>query len=191
MPPVKPAPAAVSSPLWRRRIRALRRLLVATVALGALTSSRVAAAAVSIVMDPSPPFSGSLVVGDFTEPAPGVNETYKFSGEARNDAPAAMRLFVVARANGVDVSGSQQTFTLAGNATTSLNYTFTDPGPSPATVGLDLEAPDGTVSFVAGSFDAGPVALVPATGTAAIAALMTILMLLGLRLCVRRPLWDR
>ncbi len=191
MAPVILTPASVSSPLWRRRFRALRRLLVATVALGALTSSRVAAAAVSIVMDPSPPFSGSLVVGDFTEPAPGVNETYKFSGEARNDAPAAMRLFVVARANGADVSGSQQTFTLAANATTSLNYAFTDPGPSPATVGLDFEAPDGTVSFVAGSFDAATVVSAPAIGTGALVALMALLMLLGLRRSVRGPPWHR
>jgi hypothetical protein len=168
-------------------LRLLRWFAVAGVAFAALLpSARVASANVSIVMDPSPPFSGVLVAGDFSEPTHGANEQFQFNGEARNDTAAAMRLLVRARANGAGIAVSQQVFQLAPNAVTSFSYSYTRPGPSPATVGLEFEAPDGTVSFVAGVFNAGPLAAVPALGSLGIAALAGVLALLGFSFASRR-----
>jgi hypothetical protein len=171
----------------------VRRCLMAALVAGTLASSRIAAAEVSIVMDPSPPFSGTLMIGDFSESAPGDNETFKFNGEARNTTANAMRLIVSARENGAIADGSQQTFTLAANATTSISYVFRDLGPSPSTVGLDFDAPDGTVSFVAGTFDAAPApppAPAPAMGSRGLAGLATLLLFSGviaMRARARRP----
>jgi hypothetical protein len=157
----------------------LRWPMGAALVAAALASSRIALADVSVVMDPSPPFSGTLVAGDFAESTRGIDETYTFNGEASNATANAMRLVVTARANGAVVSGSDQTLSLAPNATTSFNYTFADPGASPSTVGLDFDAPDGTVSFVAGTFHAQPVAAAPATGSRSLAVLATLLLLCG------------
>jgi hypothetical protein len=159
-----------------------------TVAAGTLAASRIAAADVSIVMDPSPPFSGTLVLGDVSEATRGVNERYTFNGQASNTTATTLRLVVSARANGALVSGSQQTFNLAANATTPITYAFTDPGPSPSTVGLDFDAPDGTVSFVAGTFGAAPVAAAaPAMGARSLAVVATLLLFCGFAAMRARP----
>jgi len=158
----------------------IRVAVLALVAAVVLSFAGIAQADVSLVMDPSPPFTGTIIAGDFAESSSGV-ESYDFSGEASNPAGSVLRLLVRARANGAVVSGSEQTFILAADATTSFHYAFTRTGGPITSVGLEFESPDGTVNFVAGviAIKAGSLA-VPASGTWGRWMLSALLLLVGL-----------
>jgi MYXO-CTERM domain-containing protein len=143
----------------------------------------IAGADVTIVADPSPPFSSTLVLGNFAETNTTGNERYQFTGQASNTATTSLRLLVRARGNGAAISASQETLTLAPGAVTPFNYDFTWVGHSPSSVGIEFEGPDGTIQFIAGTFHASAVTAPPAPATTpwALGALAAGLLLMGAR----------
>src|SRR5262249_38059438 len=106
---------------------------------------------------------------------------------ARNDSSGAIQLSLTARANGVDIPGSQQTFTIPAHSTTSFDYDYTYANhPSPAQVGLTF-ASTAPLDFVAGVFtwthDAAPVPAVPWPA----AAVLALGLLVGAWAAARSP----
>lgn len=165
----------------RSRRPTLRHLATTSVTFALLFMVGRAGADVTVVLDPSPPITGTLVVGDLAETTIGVNERYRFSGGSRNDGNASRRLLIRARADGLAIPGSQQSFLLAPGSA-SYTYDFTYAGhPSPATVGLEFEAPDGVIAFIAGVFQAAPAAPVPITTPVTLGLLAAVLLLLAAR----------
>ena len=165
----------------------LRHFATTSVTFALLFTAGLAAADVTVVLDPSPPITGTLVVGDLAEATIGVNERYRFSGQGRNDGSASRRLLIRARADGLAIPGSQQSFLLAPGST-SYAYDFTYANhPSPATVGLEFEAPDGTIAFIAGLFQAAPAAPIPATTPVTLGVLAVILLLSATRRLGKGP----
>jgi len=163
----------------------MRRFGACAFALAVLLSTRPASAG-TIVFDPAP--LNETRSSDLPEDGgAGLDERYQFSGSARNDASGAIQLTLTARANGVDIPGSQQTFTIQALSTTSFNYDYTYANHlSPAQVGLTF-ASTAPLNFVAGVFswthDAAPVPAVPWPAAAA--------LVLGLLLCTRQQLARR
>ena len=153
--------------------------MISGLVVGLVLVANWAAADVSLVMDPSPPISSTLVFGDFTEGATGALEKYSFTGHARNDGGTTRRLLVRARANGAVVAGSERSFDCAPGSTTAVVYGVTTR--HAATVGLEFEPPDGTLTAISGFFQATPAPAQPApAGTpGTLAWFATVLLVIG------------
>jgi hypothetical protein len=163
----------------------MRRFAMIALALSLSLTARLVSAAVDFVMDPSPAFSGKLVLADSAESESGANERYTFTGGASNGASFSQRLLVRARGNGVAIAASERSFALAPGSSININYDFTSSS-HPSTVGLEFEAPDRTISSVHGVFHAAPVSVAAAPAPAGqpltLVLLAGALLLIGSRL---------
>jgi hypothetical protein len=169
-----------------------RRWALAGVVFGApLLFTRVASANVQFVMDgvPASFFTGVLTNGDFPESATSFDEVCRLQGHVINGTSVAERFLVRLRVDGTSEPWSEVVFQIPPNSDTPYDYRMTIPGPRPPfTVGVEVQSPDGPMTFGGGLFTAAPLPPpgVPSLGPLGATALGAALGLLGVALSRRR-----